>query len=111
MLHATGGWHLGPLATCWFHASTGLWCPFCGSLRGVAALSHGQLLDALSFNLPVMLLLPVAAALWLRRLTWATRGRVVDQLHLGRRGYLALAAAMIAFTVLRNTPYGAWLAP
>lgn len=111
VLHQTGGWHLGPLAACWFHAGTGLWCPFCGSLRAVAALSHGQVPAALSFNLPVVLLLPVAGAIWLRRLRWALAGRVVDQPRIGNRGLLVLGAVMLAFAVLRNTAYGAWLAP
>lgn len=111
VLYATGGRDLGPLATCWFHAGTGLWCPFCGSLRAVAALSHGRVLDALSFNLPVVLLLPLVGALWVQRFGWATRGRVVEQPRVGNRGLLVLGSVMLAFAVLRNTPYGAWLAP
>lgn len=111
VLHATGGWQLGPLATCWFHAGTGLWCPFCGSMRAVGALSHGHLIQAMSLNLPVVLLLPVAVAIWLRRLAWATRGRVVDPPSIGGRAYLVLGTVFVVFAVLRNTPYGAWLAP
>ncbi|HEY5249226.1 MAG TPA: DUF2752 domain-containing protein [Dermatophilaceae bacterium] len=111
VLQRTGGHHLGPLVTCWFHAATGLYCPFCGSLRGVAALSRGDALSALHDNAPVMLLLGVATLIWGRRVLYALRGKVVDQPRTSTRGNWALAAFFLVFMIYRNTPYGAWLAP
>jgi len=111
VLHQTGGHDLGPLATCWFHAGTGLYCPFCGSLRGVAAVSHGDLLTGLHDNAPVMLLLGLAALVWGRRVLFALRGEIVDQPRTNRRINAALGAFFVAFAIYRNTPYGAWLAP
>jgi hypothetical protein len=111
VLHRTGGYDLGPLVTCWFHAGTGLHCPFCGSLRGVAALSHGDVLTALHDNAPVMLLLGVATLIWGRRVLFALTGRVVDQPRINGRANAALAAFLVIFAVYRNTAYGAWLAP
>lgn len=111
LLNRTGGQDLGPLAACWFHAGTGLYCPFCGSLRGVAALSRGDVLTALQDNAPVMLLLGVAALVWGRRMLFALAGRIVDQPRTNRRATLALAAFFLVFAVYRNTGYGAWLAP
>jgi hypothetical protein len=111
MLHRTGGHDLGPLVTCWFHAVTGLQCPFCGSLRGVAALSHGDVLTALHDNAPVMLLLGVAMLIWGRRIVFAVAGQVIDQPRTNGRANAALAAFFLVFAIYRNTPYGAWLAP
>jgi hypothetical protein len=111
VLHGTGGYHLGPLASCWFHAGTGLYCPFCGSLRGVAALSHGDVLAAMHDNGPAMLLLGLAVLIWGRRLVFALSGQIVDQPRTGRRANAAFAALLLVFMIYRNTPYGAWLAP
>jgi len=111
VLHRTGGHNLGPFATCWFHAGTGLHCPFCGSLRGVAALSRGDVLTALHDNAPVMLLLGVVVLVWGRRVMFALRGEVVDQPRTNRRVNAAFGVFLLAFAIYRNTPYGAWLAP
>jgi len=111
LLHRTGGQDLGPLATCWFHAGTGLYCPFCGTLRGVAALARGDMLAALHDNAPVMLLLGVAALIWGRRILFALAGRIVDQPRTNGRATLALATFFLVFAIYRNTGYGAWLAP
>jgi len=111
VLNRTGGHDLGPVATCWFHAGTGLYCPFCGSLRGVAALSRGDVLAALHDNAPVMLLLGVATLIWGRRVLFALAGRVVDQPRTNGRANVAFAAFFLIFMIYRNTAYGAWLAP
>jgi len=111
VLHRTGGHDLGPLVTCWFHAGTGLHCPFCGSLRGVAALSHGDVLAALHDNAPVMLLLAVATLIWGRRVLFALAGKVVDQPRTNGRANLAFGTFFLVFAFYRNTRYGAWLAP
>ncbi|HZX98553.1 MAG TPA: DUF2752 domain-containing protein [Dermatophilaceae bacterium] len=110
-LNRTGGHDLGPLATCWFHAGTGLYCPFCGSLRGVAALSHGDVLTALHDNAPVMLLLGVATLIWGRRILFAFAGKTVERTGINGLANMSLAAFFLVFTIYRNTPYGAWLAP
>ncbi|MEO8518530.1 MAG: DUF2752 domain-containing protein [Dermatophilaceae bacterium] len=111
VLHRSGGHGLGPLAGCWFHGLTGLQCPFCGSLRGVAALSYGDPLAALHDNAPVMLLLGVATLIWGRRLFYAATGKIVDQPRVGGGTYVALGLFFLAFTIYRNIPSGSWLAP
>jgi hypothetical protein len=112
ILHQTDGRGLGPLATCWFRAGTGRFCPFCGSLRGVAALSHGDVLAALHDNAPVMALLAIATLLWVRRVFFAiVAGKVVEQPTVSRETGIALVVLFLLFAIYRNTPYGAWLAP
>ena len=105
-LHHTGGYAVAPagLLTCPLHATTGLWCPFCGGLRCVAALSHGDLAAAASFNVVVLVLLTVLAVWWAlgTRAAWA--GRPHPWPRAGNRGYLALGVVLLVFTVWRNLP-------
>ena len=67
--------------------------------------------EALSLNLLVTLVVPLAAGVWLRRMVFALRGQVVDQPRVGERGFAVVCVVSLAFAVVRNTPYGAWLAP
>lgn len=113
-LHRSGGVAVTPFPLCPFHAVTGLWCPFCGGLRGVAALTHLDVAGALSFNLPLMLLLPVAVLLWLRQVSSALHGRREPLPTLSNRGWAILGLVLLVFTIWRNIPQlplGEWLAP
>ncbi len=113
-LNQTNGIDVAPYSGCLFHLATGLWCPLCGGLRGVAALSHGDLPAALSSNLPAMLLLPFVAATWLAWVYAGWQGRPAPRLVLTNRHWTALAVVFLVFSVWRNLPmlpFGAWLAP
>ncbi len=114
-LHATGGYAVAPggLLSCPLHTVTGLWCPFCGGLRCVAALTHGDVAAALSFNVVVVALLPVVAGLWLWALVAAARGATAPP-RITNRGWVVLLAVLLVFTVWRNVPalpLAAYLAP
>ena len=91
---------------------TGTHCPGCGGLRAVNDLTHGDLVAAASSNLLFVGAIPLLVVLWVR---WV-RDRWYD-LHratASSRGYLyagALAAVALTFWVVRNTPWGSWLAP
>ncbi len=109
--HAAGSW-----GTCPYLLATGFYCPGCGILRGVNDVTQGDLGAALGSNLLffalVAPLLVVAWVLWSRR-AWTgqpPRGRRVGRVG---RTVLVVAAVLltIVFTVARNTPQGAWLAP
>jgi len=114
---------------CPFLALTGWWCPACGGLRCVHALTRGDLAAAAHDNLLVLAGLVLAVPLWLRwtARVWLARDAVgqARERHAppdgpGRRrpspaalrtaAWLA-AALVVAFTVLRNLPVGAALAP
>lgn len=115
-LHATGGYAVTPgnLLACPLHATTGLWCPFCGGLRCVAALSRGDLAGAASSNVVVLGLLPVAAVWWVLVVRAAWMGEPDGGPRLSNRGWLVLAVALVVFAVWRNMPalpFAAWLAP
>ncbi|WP_243745045.1 DUF2752 domain-containing protein [Streptomyces hainanensis] len=99
-----------PHPACPVPALTGLHCPGCGGLRCAAALARGDLGAALGANalvvaagavLALFLALRLMSAL-LRRPPPAPPPRAVAW---------GLGGAALAFTVLRNLPIGAVLAP
>jgi Protein of unknown function (DUF2752) len=91
---------------CPFRLITGWYCPFCGGLRMVHDLAHGQLLAALHDDALALPLLLIAVAAWLNLVVGRWRGRPVVRVR--RPGWLwpAVAAVLIAWTVLRNLPFG-----
>lgn len=104
--HQQGTWGVCP------SAAVGIYCPGCGGLRAVNDLTHGEVGAALSSNVLVTVMLPVVA---LGLLWWAVdraRGvrRVVPERTVVRltAGFVVVA---LCFAVVRNTAYGAWLAP
>ena len=105
--HRSGSWGYCP----WL-LLTGTYCPGCGGLRAVNDLTRGDLAGAASSNLLFVGSLPLVLLLWGRWL--ADRWRGVRR-HVDTRRALWWAAAFLAvallFTVARNLPLGAWLAP
>jgi hypothetical protein len=90
----------------------GFSCPGCGGLRAVNDLTHGDVGAALSSNLVVTALIPVAIVLlvvWTAD-RWRGHTRQVPWERL-RPLVAALLTVLVAFTVARNTGAGAWLAP
>lgn len=100
----------GHYPTCPFLAITGLWCPGCGSLRAVHALAHGDLSAAVSRNVLTVAAIPFLIGVWVGwvRRTWTrTPGRGLAHPLL----IWAMLAGIVAFWVVRNLPFGSWLAP
>jgi len=96
------------VSLCPFHAATGLYCPLCGSLRGLGDLAHGYLAAALGSNLLLVVTLPL--------LTWgavslAGVGEVRGPWTVPARAWVVLGVGALVYTVLRNLPIGAALAP
>jgi hypothetical protein len=93
-------------------AALGLACPGCGGLRAVNDLTNLRLADAASSNLALVVALPllVAGIVWWSLARW--RGTTVSAPARVRVPATVVAVVlMAAFTLLRNTPAGAWLAP
>jgi hypothetical protein len=100
----------GHYPTCPFLALTGHWCPGCGSLRALHALTRGDVGLALHRNLLLVVLVPVAVwalAAWIRR-------RIVDRpadRYPPVWAWWAGLVVIVAFGVARNLPWFAVLAP
>jgi hypothetical protein len=98
---------------CWFHRTTGLWCPGCGSLRSLHQLLHGNLAVALRYNALLVFSLPLLA--WLGcRMALARIGKKPSVPISVQPAWLWTAAGvLIAFGILRNLPAAhlAWLVP
>lgn len=89
---------------------TGLYCPGCGGLRAAHALAHGDLPTALGANALAVAGIAACAVLWLY---WCVRVIRVRPAELRPRPvYLWLFAGLgLAFTVVRNLPFGTALTP
>ena len=98
--------HTATYVLCPFHELTGWWCPLCGGLRAVNDLVHGQILTSLSSNFLVLSL----CGAWLVWAVAALSGRRIG-IAPGRGTGIAIIALLVGFTIFRNTPAGAWLAP
>ena len=104
--HASGSWGLCP------SAMLGISCPGCGGLRAVNDLTNFQLVDAASSNLLFVLALPLVLfglGRWVAD-QWRGTTRAPQQWAIwpATTGVVAL---LVVFTVLRNLPQFAWLAP
>ena len=100
----------GHYPSCPFLSLTGLYCPGCGSLRAVHALAQGDVLTALDRNVLTVAGAVLLAAIWVGRLTRAWRG--VPRARAAAPWMIwTLLALVLAFTVARNLPAGALLAP
>jgi Protein of unknown function (DUF2752) len=98
---ANGGRYL----SCPFNALTGHWCPGCGMTRATHHLLTGHPIAALGSNL----MFPVFAALLIGGwLAWfrTAHGRPVPAWpsRAPTWSWVAMVAAMVIFTVLRNLP-------
>jgi hypothetical protein len=102
----------GTYGFCPFQSLTGLPCPGCGGLRAVNDLTHGRVVDAASSNVMAVALVASLAVLWAVWLVRRARGqRQAALATVTTRSAVLVTGAFALFGVLRNTPWGAWLAP
>lgn len=105
--HVPGSWGYCPSRVIF-----GVYCPGCGGLRAVNNLSNGDLLGAASSNLLFVSLIPVVI-FFIGRWFWdAYHG--ISRPHRWTESpwvWTTLGVVMLAFTIARNVPAGAWLAP
>ena len=103
--HRPGSWGWCPT-----QVLTHLDCPACGSLRAVHDLTQLDLAAAASSNLLLVVVLPVALGLWLRRVVAAWRGgEAMRPLTVPATVWAVGLGVVVVFTVARNLP-GSWLA-
>ncbi len=101
----------GHYPTCPFLAVTGLYCPGCGALRGLRALAGGDVGAMIGYNALLVagvVLLGWAWLAWTGRCTGRWR---IRPLPASARFHRALLVVVLVFTLARNLPVGAALAP
>ena len=90
---------------------TGSYCPFCGGLRAVHDLMHGDLAGALGMNPLVVLAVPFLLLAWWR---WVRRTASGVRVTTGTANWPAWLTfgVIVTFWVARNVPVlQGWLAP
>ncbi|MDA0568006.1 DUF2752 domain-containing protein [Streptomonospora sp. S1-112] len=114
LLHFVDPNEPGHYPTCPWLMITGTWCPGCGTMRAVHALTEFDVLGALSMNPLFMALLPFilySYGTWLYRSLRPAPPRTVPRKALNPIWLYVLLAAILGFWVVRNLPFGAFLAP
>lgn len=99
--------------TCPFLLLTGLQCPGCGSTRALAALTHGDVLGAISMNLLLAIMLPVLLFLYVRWIADTLRPPSKPRPHRPPPptwSLVLLVVGIIVFWVGRNLPWFSFLA-
>ncbi|MFF3627480.1 DUF2752 domain-containing protein [Streptomyces sp. NPDC002164] len=89
---------------------TGLYCPGCGGLRSAHAFAHGDIAAALGSNALAVAGYVFFAVLWVVWTVRAARGRPMS-IAAGPALWWGIGAVLIVFSVVRNLPLGAALAP
>jgi hypothetical protein len=89
---------------------TGIYCPGCGGLRSAHAVVHGDFAAAFQDNALAVVGYALFAVVWTVWVVRAVRGRPVS-LVLSPVQLRAVGALLVAFTVVRNLPFGGWLHP
>ncbi|MBB5779803.1 DUF2752 domain-containing protein [Nonomuraea jabiensis] len=101
----------GHYPTCPFLAITGLYCPGCGTLRTIHALAHLDPATALGMNPLAVAMMPFLLFWWGRWVVRALQGRP-RRTTLAHPAWLwAFIAIVMVYWVVRNLPFGAFLAP
>ena len=89
---------------CIFYALTGLYCPGCGTLRGLHQLLNGNIIAAFGYNPYSMLALPYIGYAFLSALLVSVWGRRLPAPFIHPLLIWGLLIAVITFWALRNIP-------
>ena len=92
------------LPPCPFHYLTGLYCPGCGTLRGLHALMRGSLIGAWRSNLLMVLCLPLLLYAIAGQVSVALRGRSVRELSFSPLASKLALVVILAYMAARNVP-------
>ncbi|MFG1695650.1 DUF2752 domain-containing protein [Nonomuraea sp. NPDC049309] len=101
----------GHYPTCPFLWLTGLYCPGCGTLRTMHALAHLDPVAALGLNPLFVAMMPILLFWWARWVVRAWRGRPPSTSVPHPAWLWAFIAVVMVYWVVRNLPFGAFLAP
>lgn len=88
-----------------FRLLTGLFCPGCGTLRGLHALLHGDIKTALDFNPLMVVSLPYLIYSFYTYCSPIILGHRVQSLFIRSSWIMSYLTVVLVFWVLRNLPY------
>lgn len=111
LLHFHDPHDSGSYGFCPFLELTGKPCPGCGGLRAINDLTRGDVVAAISSNLLAVTLVAVLAVAWVLWVIRRVRGRTGPMIVLSTKTGLVVIAAFTIFGIVRNLPFGSWLAP
>ncbi|VXC00441.1 DUF2752 domain-containing protein [Aeromicrobium sp. 9AM] len=111
LLHLHDPHDSGSYGYCPFLQLTGKPCPGCGGLRAVNDLTRGDFIGAASSNVLAVALVAGLAVAWLLWFARRLRGKVDGMVTLSTNMGFVLIGVLVVFGILRNTPWGSWLAP
>ncbi|MBP0459713.1 DUF2752 domain-containing protein [Streptomyces bomunensis] len=102
--------HPGHYPVCPLYGFTGIYCPGCGGLRCAHAVASGKLGTALHDNALAVVGFAAFAVFWVY---WVLRARkgLPTAVRLAPKWWWAIGVAAAAFTVVRNLPFGGFMAP
>lgn len=96
----------GFFPSCPFHSLTGLFCPGCGSQRAISALLHADLIQAVHYNVLLVLTLPlVIYSAFVFVFNTFRKNKIVPLLFYSPFFTKVLLIVVVCFGVLRNLPY------
>ena len=111
LLHFRDPHGAGSYGYCPFLQLTGRPCPGCGGMRAINDLTRGDVGAALSSNILAVALVVALAVAFVRWVPRRWRGQDAQMIVLAPRTGSAILVLLLVFGVLRNTPWGSWLAP
>ncbi|MGP4025060.1 DUF2752 domain-containing protein [Actinomadura sp. 3N407] len=101
----------GHYPSCPFLVMTGFYCPGCGMMRLVHALTHGDVGTAFGLNPLLFVLLPVFGYLYVRWTVLAARGRPMRTVLFKPVVAYSFVGLLAVYWVVRNLPFAEALAP
>lgn len=96
---------------CPFLAMTGYYCPGCGMMRLVHALTHGDVGTAFGLNPLMFVLLPVFGYLFVRWTVLGARGTPMRSALFRPVVAYSFVGVLGVYWVVRNLPFATALAP
>ncbi|CAM3973764.1 DUF2752 domain-containing protein [Nocardiopsis rhodophaea] len=111
MVHFIDPHEPGHYPTCPWLMLTGTFCPGCGTMRAVNALTNLDLFGALRMNILTIALLPFMAYSYAKWVYYSFRPPTGPVKAAHPVWLWLLLGAILAFWVVRNLPFAAVLAP
>ena len=93
--------YLSQLPICPFYSLFDLYCPACGNTRSVKALTNGDILSSLRYNVEPMILIILSTLLYIELVT-KSFGKHIRLLPRKFSYYLTLIILLILYLIVRN---------